>query len=138
MGEVVTRSQILALEREIAHLPPVALEVVHHFAAGLYARELRIPKGTVLTGKIHRLENFNVVSKGDISVLTQEGIRRVCAGTHMVSPPGTKRVGYAHEDTVWTTFHVTDEKDVEVIESIFIAPDFAALESGANICLGQQ
>jgi ABC-type hemin transport system ATPase subunit len=29
----------------------------HHFADGIYAREMHIPKGHVIVGKIHRHEN---------------------------------------------------------------------------------
>jgi hypothetical protein len=29
-------------------------------------------------------------------------------------------VAYAHEDTVWTTVHATDETDVEKIEALFV------------------
>lgn len=97
------------------------LPLKHHFARGLYARELFIPKDTVLIGKIHKYEQLNVMAKGDLSVLTEEGIKRVQAPFVIVSSPGTKRVAYAHEDTVWITIHATDETDLEKIETRFIA-----------------
>jgi hypothetical protein len=42
----------------------------------------------------------------------------------MVSRPGTKRVGYAHEDTIWTTIHATEETDMEKVEKELIAADY--------------
>lgn len=102
-------------------MPPVECPVTHHFSQGVYARELFIPKGTVLTGKIHKYHQLNIMSKGDLSVLTDEGIKRVQAPFTIVSPPGTKRIAYAHEDTVWTTIHGTDETDLDKIEAHFIA-----------------
>jgi hypothetical protein len=100
----------------------VHIEPVHHFADGTYCREITIPKGTTLTGKIHKTEHINIISKGDISVLTENGIQRIKAPCTIVSKPGTKRVGFAHEDTVWTTVHATNEKDLEQLELELIAP----------------
>ncbi len=108
----------------LAEFEQFELPVTHHFSKGVYARELFIPAGTVLTGKIHKHENLNIITRGDISVATAEGVKRLKAGDVVVSPPGTKRVGYAHEDTIWITVHGTDETDVDVIEQQFIAQSY--------------
>ena len=102
----------------------IEIPTIHHFAKGTYAREIRIPKGTLLTGKIHKTQHLNIISKGDISVMTEHGPMRVQAPFTMVSPPGTKRIGYAHEDTVWTTIHGTEETDLEKLEEHLIATDY--------------
>jgi hypothetical protein len=44
-----------------------------------------------------------------------------------ISAPGTKRVVYAVEDTVWTTVHVSNETDLDKLETQLIAPTFEAL-----------
>ena len=116
------RTKVFALEEAIKReLPLLDLPVKHYFSQGVYARELFIPKGTVLTGKIHKYQQLNIMSQGDLSVLTEDGVKRVKAPFTIVSPPGTKRVAYAHEDTVWTTIHGTELTDVDEIESAFIA-----------------
>lgn len=122
------RVKIDKLEALMLREPQVELEPVHHFAHGLYARELAIPAGTLLTGKIHRTEHLNIISKGRIIVWTEDGMREVAAPCTLVSRPGTKRVGYALEDTVWTTIHATEERDLVKLEAELIAPSFAALE----------
>jgi hypothetical protein len=109
-----------------AHGTPVEIPVRDYFAnagtdQGLYAREITIPAGTLLTGKIHKYEQINVLSKGDISVLTEDGVVRVQAPFTIASPAGTKRIAYAHSECVWTTIHRTPEIDVEKIEAEFIA-----------------
>ncbi len=119
------RGKIDELERAILSLSPeLQLEIppTHYQAEGLYAREILIPRGTVLTGKIHKFQHINVISQGDISVMTEHGIKRLKAPCTFVSPPGTKRVGYAHEDTVWTTFHATEETDLSQIEDALVFP----------------
>lgn len=99
------------------------LKVQNYFSKDVYARELFIPKDTILTGHIHKYENLNIMTKGDMSVLVGEEVKRVKAPFVVVSPPGTKRIAYAHEDTIWITIHGTNEKDVSKIEDKFIAKD---------------
>lgn len=123
IARVDHHANILAMQQEVAAAPQIQMHVVHHFSKGLYARELHIPKGTILVGKTHRFENLNIISKGEISVYTEEGVRRIVAPCTIVSPPGTKRVGYAHEDTVWTTIHATNETDIDEIENEVIVDD---------------
>jgi len=103
----------------------VHLAHVDYFSDGVYARELFIPRGTVLTGKIHKKVNLNVMISGELLVSTEAGLQRVRAPFVVVSPAGTKRVAYAVEDTRWLTIHGTHETDVAAIERQFIAQDEA-------------
>lgn len=115
------KENIFALEKLMRLEPQVELKVVNYFSHGVYARELHIPAGIMLTGEIHKFENLNILSKGEISVMTEEGMVRVKAPFTIVSPPGTKRIAIAHTDCIWTTIHGTFEKDIEVIAQTFIA-----------------
>lgn len=122
--QVVARDQIYALEQQIAAAPQVEMPVTHHFSHGVYGRELFIPAGTVLTGKIHKFESMNVLLSGEIAVLTADGtVKHVKPGYVEVAPPGMKRIGYAITDTRWLTIHGTHERDVGEIEKEFIAQD---------------
>lgn len=136
------RAFIADAEEQIKKFPPVEPIMRHHFSKGIYAREMFIPAGTVLTGKIHRHEHLNIISAGDISVLTEEGPRRIVAPYTIVSPPGTKRLGYAHADTVWTTIHATPETDLELLELEFITQEYEPILverfTEEALCLGQQ
>jgi hypothetical protein len=128
------------LEAEIAKLSPVEAPLVHYFSEGLYAREMTIPAGAMLTGKIHKTEHICVISKGDITFFDQNGgARRVKAPYTFVSKPGARRAGYAHEETVWTCFHVTPERDLEKLEELLIEKyDNPLLTSNTKTpCLGQ-
>lgn len=145
-SDVAMRSKVNAIEAEMLRMPQVEMPVKHHFAnagtkLGVYGRELRIPKDTVLTGKIHKYEQLNVLAHGEMSVLTDSGVVRVKAPFVIVSPANTKRIAYAHEDCVWITCHGTDETDLEKIEAQFIAQsdaeflDFVKLLENKK-CLG--
>ena len=101
------------LEAEISKWPQAQCPVWHHFAPGLYARQMLIPAGVVLTGAIHRTEHLCIVS-GDIDVTTDDGVRRITAQQLVItSKPGTKRAGFARRDTYWTTVHATEETDLD-------------------------
>lgn len=140
------RNKVFAIEDAMRLRPDqIELAVKHHFSQGVYARELLIPKGTTLVGKIHKYQQLNIMAQGEISVLVDDEIRRVKAPFIVVSPPGTKRVAYAHEDTVWITVHGTEETDLDKIEEHFIAQseqeylDFCAKlspPSESTKCLG--
>lgn len=131
----VSVDELEALMR--AH-PPVEIVPVHRFAEGLYAREITIPAGTLLTGKIHRTQHLNVVSAGRISVWTEgDGMRTMTAPYTFVAQPGTRRVGLAHEDTVWTTIHATNETDLDALEAALIVPNDAPHDT-PELALGIQ
>ncbi len=115
------RTKVFEIEDMMRRMPQVDMPVAHYFSLGIYARELSIPAGTLLTGKIHKYQQLNIMTQGDLSVLTEDGIKRVQAGFVIVSPPGTKRIAYAHADTKWITVHATDKVDVAEIEQEFIA-----------------
>jgi len=115
------RDKVNALETEMRKREQIDIPVKHHFSQGVYAREITIPAGTLLTGKVHKYEQLNILSAGEISVLTEDGVKRVSAPFTVVSPPGTKRIAFAHTDCTWTTIHGTHETDLEKIENHFIA-----------------
>lgn len=133
-----TREQIERLEAQMRMMEQLPIEPVHHFADGLYAREILIRAGTILTGKVHSTEHLNIVSKGRIVVWTEDGMKEVAAPCTLISRPGTKRVGFALEDTVWTTIHANPQNltDLEALELALIDNTQPALTSEATPCLG--
>lgn len=120
------REAILRLEAMMLSLPPAtpdeigAIEIVpiHHFSPGIYMREIRIPKGTLLTGKIHKEEHLNILSRGELAVITDQGPKRLLASSVIPSMPGIKRVGFALQDCVWITVHSNplELRDPEALE----------------------
>lgn len=121
MNEIMSVSGLEALEQQMRQYRPLDIPVRHWFSDGVYGREIRIPAGTLLTGKIHKYQHLNILSQGDISVLMDDGIVRIQAPFTIVSPSGTKRVAYAHTDCVWTTILRTDQTEPEQIEARFVA-----------------
>lgn len=122
------RESILKLEAVMMEMKEHQIEIktTHHFSSGVYMREIFIPKGTTLTGKIHKTEHLNILSQGELSVWTDEGMKKVKSSSVIKSQPGIKRVGFAHEDSVWITVHHNpeNETDTDKIEEMLIAKSF--------------
>lgn len=132
----ISREKVYALEREIQKLPQVDCPIRNYFAPGMYAREMTIPAGVVVTGAVHRHEHLCTVSKGRLMVSTDEGMKEVSAPCTLVSAAGTKRVGYALEETVWTTYHVTNKTDLDdIMEEITESTNAELLGGSENVQL---
>ncbi len=85
---------------------PVELPVTHRFTPGLYAREIFMPAGTLLTSRIHKTEHPYVVISGKVSVFIEGvGVEHIEAPFVGITKPGTRRVLYIVEDCRWITFH---------------------------------
>jgi hypothetical protein len=127
----VVREKILAFEEQLKTIHGVmngdCFPLKHTFVDGAYVREITMPKGVLLTSKIHKVCHPYFILKGDVSVLTEKGIVRIKAPFSGVTPAGTKRILYVHEETIWTTVHVTKEKDLVKIEEEVIANSFDEL-----------
>lgn len=134
----VNRQWLMQVTQRLLALPGEKreLDLKHTFMNGVYVRELFIPKGTLLVGKIHKQECVNIVSKGDISVATESGTARVKAGYSVVSPAGIQKIGYAHEDTVFINIFRTDETDPEKVEDVIAWDSYeaAGFIEGEQIC----
>jgi len=110
-----TNEAMAELERHVLTAPQIDLRTEHALMGGVYARTITIPAGTVLTGATHKKDHMNVVC-GDITVTTDSGPVRL-TGYHVIpTKAGSKRAGYAHSDTTWTTLCHTELTDIEAIE----------------------
>jgi len=101
-----------------------------------YAREMFIPKGTLIIGKIHRHQHLNIISKGKVVVYTEFGEKHLEGPVTFVSEIGLKRSVYAVEDTLWTTIHLTQfvgEENLGNIEQEVIAPDYEEMGLIASV-----
>lgn len=118
---------------EILKLPPRECPLIHRFTPGMYIREIFMPKDTILTTLLHLTTHPFFVLKGDVSVWYHDvPVQRYQAPYTGVTQAGTRRMLYTHEDTIWTTCHVTDLTDPdEIIESI-TSQDFNPLVDKNN------
>ncbi len=101
--------------------PQVTLNVKHMLTPGMYIRTIEMPAGSFLTSEIHKTDHPFVIHSGDISVWTEmDGATTLHAPFLGVTHPGTRRILFAHTDTVWSTFHATDKTEIEDIKKDII------------------
>ncbi len=102
------RDRIVRFEETILQGEQVELPVEQWFCNGTYVRQITIPAGVMITGKIHKHPCLSVVLTGRMEVITDEGPRVIQAPLVYESPAGVKRAGRCLEDCRWLTIHPWD------------------------------
>ena len=103
-------------------------ELNHYRIQGVYARELKLKAGTILTGKIHNFESMGILSQGRMRILTSEGAKIVEAPYVTVDKPGVKRLGVCETDCTFVSIHRTDAETIEDIEDELVSDTFEQFE----------
>jgi hypothetical protein len=120
---VTNREYIAGIAREMAKCPQTECPVVHRFAPGVYLREIYMPAGTIVIGKIHKTEHFNILIKGACVIRHDDGrSEELRAPMTFVSKAGVQKVLHILEDMIWQTVHVTPETDLVKLEAELIEP----------------
>lgn len=139
------RQRIQLFEKALLSLPNVILAgdknappLQHDFTEGMYTRTISIPKGMVLTGRIHKHDHPNFLMKGKVEVYTeQEGLQTLEAPLVLMSKAGTKRVVHTLEDTVWTTVHLNpmNTTDIKALEEMLTTNDYGDVDTKEGIAI---
>jgi hypothetical protein len=108
------RANVKRLEDQIMISPnKIDLPRTDHFAPGLYARELFMPKGSVITSLIHKFDHFTFILYGRALVVSEGQLGQVLEGPCMIkTPAGTKRALYIVEDSLWVAVHSTEKEEI--------------------------
>lgn len=135
-GKIARLQEAIENQSDALGEDPFPLE--HVFVPGVYARTIIAPQGALVVTKIHKTEHLIFMLKGDVSVLSEEGVTRLTAPCMFISLAGTKRVVYIHEETQWVNVHANpdDETDIGIIEQRVIASDYSEFPLEDKKCLG--
>lgn len=88
-------------------------------SGGMHAISGTMKKGSIMVGSIHLTDHLNIMSCGDITVITEDGVVRLTGFNVLACKAGGRRIGLVHEDTTWTTIFKTDETDqAKVLDSM--------------------
>ena len=126
------REAVEQIEDAMQGMPPAFLPIKHYFANGMYAREMTMPAGAIVTGAIHKTTHFCILSQGRVRVMSEDGIDEFVAPAIIISQPGTKRAIHALEDTVWTNIHATNETDLDKLVEELTESTVDQLQGGDN------
>lgn len=112
---------VQAVEDVIKQFPQTEIETRHYFAGGVYEREILVPAGTMITGKIHLTEHLAKLVSGTLRIWSEHEQGIFTGPVTFVSKPGAKRIGYAETDVVFSTFHnVAEKMDITEIEQALV------------------
>jgi len=142
------RENIKALASEMKRMiatgegEEVTAEHSHYFCPDaktglfLYAREMKLPKGAVAVGKIHKGRTLNIINKGKFTTIINGETITIEAPHIWISEPGVQKAAYIMEDVSWVNIHITEhnnEEDLPLIEKEVIAETFEELGLIDNI-----
>lgn len=110
------------LESVMREMPEVEQPLRHYFPKGLYGREIFNPKGSIIVTKTHGEENLSVMAHGLLGVISEDGVAVLHAPMVFVTKPGTRRIIFALEDSIFVTVHPNPENttDLEKLEDRII------------------
>jgi len=106
--------------------------VKHSFAGGCYIREIYNPANELIITKIHKKEHPFFLMKGEMSILTEDGIEHIKAPYQGVTKVGTKRAIYTHEECIFITVHATDNTSIEDVEEEVVCTKYEDLPKGCD------
>ena len=124
------RGFIVAVENVMLNSPLCSLRgesfstLKHTFADGVYAREITVQAGALLTTAIHKYPHHVFVLKGRVTSYSEFGLQEIVGPCSFIAPAGIKRLCFVHEETVWTTVHAVQETDPEKIVELVTAKSY--------------
>lgn len=106
------------LEALTQQLPQTEIPTDHVLHAGMYARTILIPAGTILTGALIELPTILII-QGDADVFTGEDTHRL-TGYHVIAAQaGRKQAFVTHADTHVTMIFTTEAEHIAQAEDEF-------------------
>ena len=107
--------------------------VKHTFAGGCYIREIYNPANELIITKIHKKEHPFFLMKGEMSILTEDGIEHIKAPYQGITKTGTKRAIYTHEECTFITVHATENTTIEDVEDEVVCTKYEDLPQGCDV-----
>ena len=121
-------------ENIITHQNSKQFPLKHSFADGIYVRQMSMDKGSSVIGAIHNHLHVWFLLTGNISVATEEAIEDYIAPCYVIATPGTKRVIYANEDSIFVNVHKnpSNTENIQELEGELVSRYYEEYEKYIN------
>ena len=94
----------------------------HHFSAGVYAKETRIPAGYVLVQHAHKHDHLSILASGSVEMVV-DGVKSIVDAPACLTIAADKHHGIKSlTDVVWYCVHATDCTNEDDIDEVLIVP----------------
>ena len=104
---------------EILHHELIPLK--HSFADGVYIRQMDMPQDHLIIGAVHKDLHVWFLLKGNLTIATKDSVEDFEAPCYVVANPGTQRLIYANEDSIFVNIHKnpSELRDIRKLEEEF-------------------
>jgi len=102
----------------------------HSFSNGVYIREMFMPKGGLVIGKLYKISHTWFLLSGELEIATDEGVEHYVGPCYVNAPEGTKRVLHAIEDSAFVNVYPNPDNitDISELEDILTCPSYEQYE----------
>ena len=106
----------------------------HTFADGVYIRQMDMKAGSIVIGAIHNHLHVWFLLTGHLAVATEDSIEEFVAPCYVLAEPGSKRVIYAMEESIFVNVHKNPNniKDIKKLEDEIVSLTFEEYEEYIN------
>ena len=106
----------------------------HTFADGIYIRQMDMETGSVVIGAIHNHLHVWFLLTGHLAVATEDSIEEFIAPCYVLAKPGSKRVIYAMEESIFVNVHKNPNniKDIKKLEDEIVSLTFEEYKEYIN------
>lgn len=108
---------------------PEEFPTEHFHAPGLYGRYVTVPENFVLITQIHKTEHITMAMKGTFTMYGVDGtLKKVVSPAMWITPPGTKRAIYCHDEVIIANVHPANAETQEEAEAQVYAQSWEEFE----------
>jgi quercetin dioxygenase-like cupin family protein len=94
--------------------------ISHHFGAGVYAKETRIPAGSILIQHKHKYDHLSVLASGSVELIVDD-VKSIVHAPACLTIQANKHHGVKSlTDVVWYCIHATECTDMDEIDEVLI------------------
>ena len=91
---------------ELEQIPDNTYQLKEYYSGGMYCREITIPEGAFITGRIYKFDHIEIMLSGEIEILSANGGKTHYEGHNVIEAKAGKRQGgLAHKETKWLTIN---------------------------------
>ena len=95
-------------------------EIQHHFGAGVYAKETRIPAGHLLGKHTHTFDHLSILASGTVEVWVDGRVSVLTGPACLVVQANKEHMVRSVTDVVWYCVHATDCTDPVHVDDVLI------------------